>query len=236
MTSRMFSFITKTWNPIAGGPCPFNCYKGGCWATKLKVKNDWDKYKGPWRIHESQINKKFKAGDFVFVCDMIDIGAPDIPEEVVERLLDVIRAQPEVQFLLLTKADKFYGEYMDDIPNNCVCGITMETDLDISKEWTNAPHPQKRLDNLVWMKCHYPRTKTFISIEPIMKFSIFFADKIAKVEPWGVAVGYDNYSNDLPEPLIWSTKELISALGKFTNLDLKTIRKAWYEETEEDKE
>jgi len=55
MTSKMFSFITKTWNPIAGGPCPFNCYKGGCWATKLKKKHDWDKYKGNWRIHESQI-------------------------------------------------------------------------------------------------------------------------------------------------------------------------------------
>lgn len=235
MTSRMFSFITKTWNPIAGGPCPFNCYKGGCWATKLKEEHDWDKYKGDWRIHESQIGRKFKPGDFVFVCDMIDIGAPDIPGEVVERVLDAMRAQPEVQFLLLTKGDKFYGEYMHEIPNNCVCGITMETDFNIPEELTHAPHPEKRLDNLVWLKCCYPQIKTFISIEPIMKFSIFpktFAKKIEKAEPWMVAVGYDNYDNKLPEPTLKATRKLISELEKFTKVDLKTIRKAWYEEAE----
>ncbi len=230
--TKMFSFITKTWNPIAGGPCPFNCYKGGCWATKLKKRNDWDKYKGSWRIHESQINKKFKAGDFVFVCDMIDIGAPDIPMDVVDSVLDAMRAQPDVQFLLLTKADSFYGEYMHDIPNNCVCGITMETDLEISKELTSAPHPEKRLDNLVWLKCYYPELKTFISIEPIMPFSDRFAPKMEKADPWRIAVGYDNYDNNLPEPIQSETRKLISKLEKFTEVDLKTIREAWNEEAD----
>lgn len=232
MTSKMFSFITKTWNPIAGGPCPFNCYKGGCWATKLKERNDWEKYKGPWRIQESQIGRKFKAREFVFVCSMIDIGAPEIPAEVVDRVLDAIRAQPDVQFLLLTKADRFYGEYMHDIPNNCVCGITMETDLRIPKELTFAPHPQRRLDNLVWLKCYYPQIKTFISIEPIMPFSSEFPWKIEKAEPWKVAIGYDNYDNKMIEPLLEETKQLIHDLGTFTTLDLKSIRKAWYEEAE----
>jgi len=228
--SKMFSFITKTWNPIAGGPCPFNCYKGGCWATMLKEQNDWEKYKGPWRIHEPQINKKFKEGEFVFVCDMIDIGAPDIPSEVVGRLLDAMSAQPEVQFLLLTKADQFYGGYMHEIPNNCVCGITMETDLEISKDLTSAPHPEKRLHDLIWLKGIYPQAKTFISIEPIMKFSDKFAFKIAKAEPWKVAVGYDNYVNFLPEPTKDETCKLIDKLYKFTDVDLKTVRASWEEE------
>lgn len=230
MTSRMFSFITKTWNPIAGGPCPFNCYKGGCWATMLKEQNNWDKYKGPWRIHESQINRKFKSGEFVFVCDMIDIGAPDIPWEVVDRVLDAMREQPEVDFLLLTKSDWFYGNYMHEIPRNCVCGITMETDLDIPEEFTLAPHPQKRLDNLVWLKCCYPLTRTFISIEPIMKFTEDFPWKIEKAEPWMVAIGYDNYVNFLPEPILEETRKLIYDVSTFTTLDLKTIREAWDEE------
>lgn len=229
MTSRMFSFISKTWNPIAGGPCPFNCYKGGCWATKLKLTFDMEKYKGAWRIHESQIDRKFKAGEFVFVCDMIDIGAPDIPSEVVDRVLDAMRDQPDVQFLLLTKSDQFYGEYMHDIPDNCVCGITMETDQDIPKELTLAPHPEKRLDSLVWLKCYYPMIRTFIAIEPIMPFSKDFAKKIERAEPWMVAIGYDNYDNKMPEPTLKETKQLIPQLEKFTTLDLKTIRKAWWE-------
>jgi len=229
MTGNMFSFITKTWNPIAGGPCPFNCYKGGCWATKLKKQHDWDKYKGKWRIHETQIGRKFKPGEFVFVCDMIDIGAPDIPAEVVDRVLDAIRGQPQVQFLLLTKGDKFYVDYMHDIPDNCVCGITMETDQDIPDELTHAPHPEKRLDSLVWLKCYYPMIKTFISIEPIMPFSEHLPRKIERAAPWMVAIGYDNYANKLPEPRKQDTEWLIKQLQKFTLLDLKTIRKAWWE-------
>jgi len=230
--NKMFSFITKTWNPIAGGPCPFNCYKGGCWATMLKERHDWDKYKGSWRIHEPQINKKFKAGDFVFVCDMIDIGAPDISMDVVARVLNAMRAKPDVYFLLLTKADCFYREYMHDIPNNCVCGITMETDLEISKDLTSAPHPQKRLDDLVWLNCCYPQIKTFISIEPIMSFSENFSNKIERAEPWRVAVGYDNYGNQLPEPTRNETIQLILDLGKFTYVDRKNIREAWNKEVD----
>jgi len=228
----MFSFISKTWNPIAGGPCPFNCYKGGCWATRLKVRNDWEKYKGPWRIHESEINRKFKDGEFVFVCSMIDIGAPEIPAEVVDKVLDTIRGQPEGDFLLLTKAAKFYGEYMHDIPDNCVCGITMETDFNIPDEITHAPHPEKRLDNLVWLKCYYPKIRTFISIEPIMNFSKNFAYKIKRAEPWMVAIGYDNYDNKLPEPCLDETRQLILDLQKFTVVEQKTIRRAWNEEAE----
>lgn len=229
MTSKMFSFITKTWNPIAGGPCPFNCYKGGCWATKLKMKHDWDKYKGEWRIHKSEIGRKFKPGEFVFVCDMIDIGPPEIPLNVISKLLDVMRSQPEVDFLLLTKSDNFYREYVHDIPDNCICGITMETDLDISEDLTHAPHPENRLDDLIWLKCYYPHMRTFISIEPIMTFSKDFAKKIEKAEPWMVAVGYDNYANKLPEPRKQDTEWLISQLEKFTQVDIKTIRKAWWE-------
>jgi len=71
--------------------------------------------------------------------------------------------------------------------------------------------------------------RTFISIEPIMPFSEEFPWKIEKAEPWKVAVGYDNYDNNLPEPLKEETIQLIHDLRTFTSLDLKTIRKAWYE-------
>lgn len=244
MTNKMFSFITKTWNPIAGGcfvkndeiyACPYCC--SYCWARSLinmwKGGNLGKKYTGPYRIHEKIINQRFKPGDFVAVQFMSDIGAPTIPAEVVDRILDAIRDQPAVDFLLLTKNDKFYIDYLHDIPNNCVCGITMETDLAISKELSSAPHPEKRLDGLVWLKCYYPHMRTFISIEPIMPFSENFANKIEKAKPWRVAIGYDNYDNKLSEPTLKATRKLILELEKFTKVDLKTIRKAWYEEAEE---
>jgi len=240
MNEKMFSFITKTWNPIAGGcfiedgeiyACPYRC--SYCWARSLinmwKGGNLGKKYSGPYRIHERVINQRFKPGEFVAVQFMSDIGAPDIRSEIVDRVLDAIWGQPDVHFLLLTKSDQFYLRYMDDIPINCVCGVTVETDLYIPKDMSNAPQPDKRLDSLVWLKYYYPKTRTFISIEPIMPFSNNLARMIEKAEPWMVAVGYDNYDNKMPEPRKIDTEILISQLQKFTLVNVKTIRNAWWE-------
>jgi len=162
---------------------------------------------------------------------MSDIGAPHIPTKIITEILDFIRKRPETQFLLLTKSDRFYGEYMHEIPDNCVCGITMETDYSISDQITKAPHPLKRLDNLVWLKCYYPNMKTFVCIEPILDFSEKLADRIKKAEPWAIAVGYDNYNMGLPEPELSKTKDLILELEKYTTVYKKTLRESTLKET-----
>ena len=240
--SRMFPFINKTWNPIAGGcfieneeifACPYRCVY--CWARILINKfpggNLGKKYSGPYRIHEKAINQKFKPGDFVAVQFMSDIGAPGIPRDVVELVLDEIRDHPTgVRFLLLTKSDKFYKEYTHSIPSKCVCGITMETDLVIPKELRVAPKPGKRLDGLVSLKSYFPYIDTFVSIEPIMPFSETFLGNILKANPWAVAVGYDNYKNDLPEPRLAKTQTLIEGLiDAGVTVYEKGMRKAWNE-------
>ena len=66
----------------------------------------------------------------------------------------------------------------------------------------------------------------FVSIEPIMQFSDMFADRVRAFEPWGVAVGYNNYSNGLLEPSLAETEELITALEGFTTVYRKTIRES----------
>lgn len=237
--SRMFPFVTKTWNPIAGGfsveddviyACPFRC--SYCWARSLINKfpkgNLGKKYTGPYRIHHGRqkaITQKFNSGDFVAVQLMSDIGV--IPSNVITPVFDKIRDQHETQFLLLTKSNQFYKEHMHEIPTNCVCGITMETDRKIPVNISIAPEPLKRLDDLVWLKCNYPDMKTFVSIEPIMDFTEELVEKIKKAEPWAVAVGYDNYMNKLPEPPLERTEFLIKELECFTKVYRKTIREAW---------
>jgi len=231
----MFPFITKTWSPIAGGfnieddkiyACPYRC--SYCWANLLINKfpkgNLGKKYSGPYRIHNPALKEWISPDDFVFVQCMSDIGVPQIPTKIITEVFDFIRKRPETQFLLLTKSDTFYGEYMHEIPDNCVCGITMETDHPISDKITKAPNSQKRLDSLVWLKSYYPTLKAFICIEPIMDFSENFSEKIKKAEPWGVAVGYDNYNMGLPEPELSKTMDLISELDKYTLVFVKTLR------------
>ena len=71
----------------------------------------------------------------------------------------------------------------------------------------------------------------FISIEPILEFDLkWFVSNIKAVKPWAVAVGYDNYHNNLPEPELHKTERLIEELEKLNiKVYRKTIKKAWWE-------
>jgi len=222
MTSRMFPFITVTCNPLAGGPCPFQC--SYWWATKLKNRHNWIKYTGPWRIHDKAL-KVFHSYDFLFACDMVDIGAPDIPPTVFYDLMAWIFHQP-CQVLTLTKNPEVYRKYHEIIPKNMVLGATIESDLMlVTREFSKAPKPHDRLEPMQWLAVNMPNDR-FISVEPIMKFSPLFSCEILSVRPWAVAVGYDNYRNGLIEPSLQETKQLISELSESTKVFTKTLRES----------
>jgi len=163
---------------------------------------------------------------------MSDIGYPNIPCEVIETVFDRIELQPDTKFLLLTKNPKFYNDYIWSLPDNVVCGATIETDLvRVSNAYTFAPDPTTRIDELVWASCNRDDLDYFACIEPVLRFSspTEFARKIRPFEPWGIAVGYDNYGNELDEPPLHETLQLVKELKKFTTVYEKTIRKAWWE-------
>lgn len=231
--NRMFPFITKTWSPIAGGvnvnddkiyACPFRC--SYCWANQLINKfpkgNLGKKYSGSYRIHKPAIKEWISPDDFIFVQCMSDIGAPDIPHKIILEVLNFIRKKTSVSFLLMTKNPEFYTRYDLWIPHNCVLGVTIETDIKRhTSKFSKAPTPQDRIEHMKYATIHHD---TFISIEPIMDFSPLFANSLSYIRPWGVAVGYDNYNNNLPEPELSKTLKLISDLGKYTTVYKKSIR------------
>jgi protein gp37 len=218
--SRMFPFITDTWNPL-GGKCDHDCIY--CWAQGPKGlvnKYDMKKYCGSPYVVEKELRKTFKEGEFIFVCDMCDLFGDWVPSEFIERILDVIRASPAT-FLLLTKHPARYHEF--DIPHNCVCGATVESDV-VYEDVTKAPFPCNRL--LALKALDHPRK--MISIEPIMWFNLdLFVEAILDIMPEFVAVGYDNYNHNLREPSLAKTRNLIQILEmKGIKVYLKTIREA----------
>ena len=219
---RMFPFITHTINPLAGGPCPYDCTY--CWATDLKNRYKYKKYQGPWRIYEKEL-KNYNYNDFPFPFDMVDIGSPDIPEKIIFELMVWVAKQP-CKMLLLTKNPKFYRKYQDIMPHNAWLGATIETDSNITLDFSKAPEPWRRLIEMEWVADNMPANKTFVSIEPIMKFSPDFERELMKVRPQAIAVGYDNYKNGLPEPKLVATEALIKELETFTTVYRKTIREA----------
>lgn len=221
MGRMMFPFITHTCNPLAGGPCPFEC--SYCWANSMKKQYGWKKYQGDWRTREDQL-KQFKEEDFIFAFDMQDIGSPEIPYNVITQLLNWCSNQPS-DVLLLTKNPKFYLDYSPFISENVVLGATIETDALITHNYSEAPETYHRLACMEKIARDLPN-RTFISIEPIMKMTPNFEREISKINPWGVAVGYDNYNNGLPEPSLERTEILIKELETFTTVYRKTIREA----------
>ena len=218
--TRMFPFITHTVNPLGGGPCPFNC--SYCWATDLKNRYNYEKYKGDWRIYPKEL-KQYKFGDIVFPFDMIDIGSPGIPDEIIYELMHWVASQP-CEMLLLSKNPAFYRKHRDIMPHNAWLGATIETDSNITLTFSKAPETWRRLLEMEWVADNLPANKPFVSIEPIMKFSPEFERDIMKIRPFAVAVGYDNYRNGLPEPNLAATEGLIKELETFTTVHRKTIR------------
>jgi len=247
--SRMFSFISETWNPLAGGPCPHRCIY--CWSMGPKglvKRHGMKKYHGPFRLVEKELDRGFKSHDFVFVQDMSDLFADNVPTRYILAVLDHIRRFSKTNFLLLTKNPRRYIRLCDEgeIPSNVVLGATVETNFyrfygpSTKFEWleyseiSHAPPPAERLVAMQTLFDEHTKIRRFISIEPVLDFSIdTFARSIKVVRPWAVAVGYDNYRNRLPEPPLKKTLRLIEELEKFTTVYRKTLRKAWWEREKE---
>ena len=233
--SRMFPFITTTWNPL-GGRCPHRCIY--CWSQGEKGlvnRYGMQKYWGEPRLYESEF-KPFKPGEFVFVQDMSDLFANDVPSNFIESILNHVEKYPRTKFLLLTKNPSRYLNFILSIPENCVLGATIETNGWTSEKGnfyhsiSEAPHPLERIDALRELRDWDVPHQTMVSIEPILDFDLgAFVGYLMDVDPDFVAVGYDNYHHKLPEPPLEKTLRLIRRLERFTKVYRKTVRKAWWE-------
>jgi len=226
--SRMFEFITRSRCNLVGGHCPYECFY--CWSMGKKglvEKYSMMKYRGEPRLDLTVWKESIPPGAFVFVCDMRDLFSPDVPDSIIHRVLEWIRANPQADFLLLTKNPARYLQFLDCFSKNMVLGATIESTTDYP-ELSKAPLQRDRLRAM-----HDLRMKTdlrlFISIEPVLKFLLEQMPWYRDIEPWAVACGFDNYANHLPEPTLENTELLIGYLEGFTKVYRKTIRKAWDE-------
>lgn len=85
MPSKMFPFITRTWNPL-GGECKHGCRY--CWARKLAADEKMAKHQGEPRLYRRELEREFKPGDFVFVCDMLDLFGDWVPRWMILAFLE----------------------------------------------------------------------------------------------------------------------------------------------------
>ncbi len=182
------------------------------------------KYAGAPRLIEKEFEKKFDKDDFVFVCDMTDLFAQSVPTEYISQLFWYFKNSP-AQFLLLTKNPHRYLEFHPD-NINVVWGATIESNRDCCS-YSAAPCNPNRIKAMIDLRAYNPLIRRFISIEPIMDFDFeTFRIELECMKPWAVAVGYDNYNSNLPEPALEKTNQLIEELKRFTIVYVKTLREA----------
>ena len=227
MKGKMFSFITKTWNPIAM-KCLHECYNGGCWAEALKKGKlkDTPKYRdlSHPKLIEKELQRCFSPKDYVFVEDMGDLFGEWVPAKWIYKVLAVLWRFPSSRFLLLTKNPWRMKDFQKFLPPNVMCGATIETTRSMIK-FSKAPATQQRYRAMKDLQ--HPHK--MICIEPIVDFDpvkmLAWLTEIVNLEL--VVIGYNNYRSSchLPEPSLAKTMKLIKELKDLgINVQTKTLR------------
>lgn len=121
----------------------------------------------------------------------------------------------------------FHPERLGRIPSAKMIFTCAYGDIAFAK----APIPPERYWSFVEMGLQ----RKFVTIEPILDFYLKdFVIKLRRLKTEFIYLGYDNHGCKLPEPPLEKTLALIEELEKFTEVRLKTIRRAWWEDDQKE--
>lgn len=245
----MFDFVTHKWTPM-GGECEHKC--AYCYRVPMIEQYGIKKYFGPPQVSHKLLKKKFPPGSYVFLCHMTDLLAFGVTDSMIRKVLTLPRNNPDSTFLVLTKNVTRYHHllkmYSSDVfPDNIVFGATIESDQfhypihgrykGLGESYDKISQAESPLIRLFQMRQLYLEQERYkmkqprmIVVEPILDFdNVLFPRKILYAKPDSVAVGYDNYDHNLPEPSLEKTMALIKELETYTHVHRKVLRKAWWE-------
>jgi hypothetical protein len=168
------------------------------------------------------------SGDPAFATHTQFQTAIDYAEKYQDRL-----------FLIQSKQPQCFLRF--DFPQNVMLATTIETDKiiwrDTPSQYTRylqiskAPYPFQRARTMRQIRKQFPKNQIILTAEPILDFHHYgFLDELTSILPDIVYVGYDNHNCKLPEPPLEKTEQFIEKLEQFTEVRVKTLRKAWYEQ------
>jgi len=173
---------------------------------------------------------KTRKGEFIFFPSSGDVAFASLTEW--NKAIAYMEKYSDRTFLVQSKNPCFE---LFEFPDNVILGTTIETDLiefqipnckyTTYEQISKAPIPYWRAVGMQQLE----HKRKFVTIEPILDFGEFLIDIIEQIGPEFVYVGYDNHKCFLPEPRLEDTLKLIDELKKFTEVRVKTLRKAWWE-------
>jgi len=153
-----------TWNPVTGctkvsAGCKF-CYAEV--MSKRLQSMGLEKYKDGFKkvnVHPETLNDPYtwKGSKMVFVNSMSDLFHPDVPIGFIQKVFEVMRANPQHVFQVLTKRADILNYYDSegwlDWSHNIWMGVSVEDD---------------RVTNRIDMLCRTSARVKFLSCEPLI--------------------------------------------------------------------
>jgi hypothetical protein len=228
--NHMYNKSVTQWNPFVG--CDHDCkYCRPSFQAQLKRRRKQCEkcYTFTPHAHPERLNSslpKTRYGEFIFTCSSGDIAF--CPNYYLEEIVARIRREPCKTFLIQSKNPQTFNR--TKFPDNVILGTTLETNRDDLYEGiSKAPKPSRRYRD--FLEVQHP--VKMATIEPVIEFDedVMIAWILA-IDPCLVWLGYDSRRNHLPEPPLEKVRSLYWELEiRGFTIVLKTIRKAWWEES-----
>lgn len=205
---NMYDWVTHVHTHLRGA-CPHRC--GYCYVQHGPGARTGH-YAGPLRLAEKELEVRYGRGKVIFLEHCSDLFAEDVPALWVEQVLCHARMYPANSYVLQTKNPARVLEHLKSLPPLVTVGTTLESDLWHAGAMGNASHPQCRLLGL--RALGKVGVMTFVTVEPVMRFSTRFARRIDHAQPLWVNVGADSKKCRLLEPTRSELEALVLALKR----------------------
>lgn len=232
-TGNMYDFIDYTGNAIRGN-CPHNCKY--CFN---KMRGDL----GNIELYKDELKGKMAENKFIFIGDVIDMFADEIPDDWIRQILDYCNCFNN-KYLFQSKNPKKILDFINhSVFSKSVVCTTIESNRYYPKLMSNSPAIEDRVSamekisntqiipyqkDLFDTSILLPRNiETYVTIEPIMKFDLpILVDQIKRCNPTQVNIGANSkeyiVSFREDEPSYKEVTELINELSKFTEVKKKS--------------
>ena len=210
---NMYDWITHTW-PVGRG-CAHDC--SYCYVKSIPGSDIGTHF-------IPQAKPDLGRDKTIFVGNCIDLFSEEMDSRDIESVLRHCQKYPLNRYVFQTKnPERMYG-YLSAMPQampgQSILGTTIESDdAALLAKHSKAPEPTQRA---LWIgSCKDAGFKTFLTIEPIMRFDLYtMTNIIAVARPDFVNIGADSKRHNLPEPTGEEIKKLIAAIVEL-NIPIK---------------
>jgi DNA repair photolyase len=227
---NMYDFIDYTGNAIKG-KCLHDC--AYCYMKK------WGNL-GNIRLDKEELKGKIIENKFIFIGDSTDMFADNIPAEDIKQVLDYCACFNNKYLFQSKNPERFLDFTNHSIFSKSVVCTTIETNRYYPEYMCNSPKIEDRVSamekiantiTVPYQSDLFDRKdltarniKTYVTIEPIMKFDLKeMVELIKRCKPKQVNIGLNSRPEiELLEPTIDEIEELKIELDKFTEVRLKS--------------